>query len=119
MLEDAHKKAQREQLPIPDVTLVDIATKLILQDQAFTPKMKKWEEKRPVDKTWTLWKSTFPETHKGLQRQIQACGGANQFGSANSASVESNTSSHITDAPPDIFDKINDYMDNMDNAVTN
>ena len=36
MIEDAQKKPQRTKLPIPDITLVDIATKLILQAQLFT-----------------------------------------------------------------------------------
>ena len=51
MLEDSHKKSQRVQLPIPNVTLVAIAMKLILQAQLFTPEMKEWENNRPVNKT--------------------------------------------------------------------
>ena len=36
MIEDAQKKPQRKKLPIPDITLVDIAKKSILQAQLFT-----------------------------------------------------------------------------------
>ena len=42
MIEDAQKKAQQVQPPIPDITLVAIAKKLILQSQDFTPKINKW-----------------------------------------------------------------------------
>ena len=40
MLEDAHKKAQWDQLPTPDITLMAISTKSILQAQAFTHEIK-------------------------------------------------------------------------------
>ena len=40
MLEDTKEEAQQYQLPIPNVTLVAIATKYILQAQAFITKMK-------------------------------------------------------------------------------
>ena len=73
-LKDDQKKAQRVQLPIPDLTLVVISKKMILQSQAFIPKIKEWEKKCPMDKTWALWKSTFLEANEGLQSQIQACG---------------------------------------------
>ena len=88
--------AEREQPPIPDVTLVSITTKLLLQDQAFTPEMKELEKKHPVNKTWFLWKLTFLKAHEGLQRHIQACGGSDQFFSANSASVAANPSRSFT-----------------------
>ena len=73
------KRAQRTQLPIPDVTLVAIAKRPTLQAQYFTPDIKEWGKKRPVDKIWLLWKSTFLEAHEGLQRHIQSCGGSGQF----------------------------------------
>ena len=63
MLEDYQKKAHRVQLPVPDVSLVEITTKSMLQDQAFTTDMKEWEEKLPMNKMWSLWKSTFPEVN--------------------------------------------------------
>ena len=40
MLEDAHKKAQQSKILIPNVTLMVIATKFILQAQGFTLEMK-------------------------------------------------------------------------------
>ena len=40
MLEDTQKKAQQAQIPIPDVTIMAIDTKLLLQAQYFTPKTK-------------------------------------------------------------------------------
>ena len=39
ILEDAQKKDQLSQLPIPDVNRMSISAKSILQDQAFIPKM--------------------------------------------------------------------------------
>ena len=68
---------------------------------------------------WFLCKSTFLEAHEGLQRNIQAFGGADQISSTNAASVEANTSRTPTGATPDILDKMDDYMDNMSNSVTN
>ena len=40
MLEDNHKKGHQTELPLSDVTIVAIATRSILQYQAFTPEMK-------------------------------------------------------------------------------
>ena len=57
-IEDAQKKAQQVQLTIPNVTLVAIATKSILQDQDFTLEMKEWEKNLPVNKTCLQWKYT-------------------------------------------------------------
>ena len=119
MLEDAKKKVHQVQLPIREVTLVDIANKSILQSQSFNPEMKEWEKNHPMDKLRALWKSTFLEDYKGIQSQIQACGGTNQFGIANAASMVANPSRPPTSITPDILDKMDDYMDNMANSVTN
>ena len=40
MPEDAQKNSEWVQLPIPDVTLISIDTKSILEPQAFTPEIK-------------------------------------------------------------------------------
>ena len=42
MIEVSQKKAQRAQLPIPDVTLTGIAMKLIFQSQSLNPNMMKY-----------------------------------------------------------------------------
>ena len=81
--------------------------------------MKEWEKKFPMDKTWALWKPAFLEDHEGFQRQIQNCIGYNQFGSANAASMEANPSRPPNSVNPDILDKMDYYIDNMANAVTN
>ena len=51
--------------------------------------------------------------------QLQACRDSDQFGSANAASVMVNISRSLTGVKPDILDKMDNYMDNMANAVTN
>ena len=71
-----------------------------------------------MNKTRPLWKPESLEAHKGLQSQIQACGGSGQFGSANIASVAAKPSSSLTGITPDILYKMDDYTDNMANAVT-
>ena len=72
-----------------------------------------------MNKTWLLWKSTFLEDHEGPQRQIQACGGSNQFGSANTTSITDKPFKSLTGVTPNILKKMDDYMDNISNAVTN
>ena len=71
-----------------------------------------------MDKTWALWKSTFLEAHKVLQRYILACGGANQFRRMNASSMAANTSRTPAIVTPEIINKMDDYMDNMANFVT-
>ena len=68
---------------------------------------------------WSLWKSTFLDTHEGLQRQIQACGGVDQFGSTNAATVATNPPRSLTGVTPDILSKMDDHMDKMDSDITN
>ena len=72
-----------------------------------------------MDKTWALWKSTSLESHKVLQRKIQACGGADQFVSTNDASVATKPSNPPTNITHEILNKMDDYMDNMANVVIN
>ena len=81
--------------------------------------MEEWSKKHPVGKTWALWKYTFLEDYMGLQRQTQACGGYDQFGSENTASVEDTPYRPPISGRPDIIHKMNDYMDNKTNCVTN
>ena len=103
MLEDAQKKDQYAQLPAPNATLMAIYPECILQAQAFIPEMKEWENNLPENKTWSLCKSTFIKAHEGLQRQIQACGGADQFGSANAVTVVANPPRSVTGVTPNIL----------------
>ena len=70
-------------------------------------------------RAWLLWKVAFLEAHEVLQKQIQACGGAYHFFSANAASVAANPSKLPTGITTDILDKRDDYMYNMDNTVSN
>ena len=81
--------------------------------------MKECEKKRLVDKMWALWKCKFLEPHKVFQSQIQASEGAGQFGSAKASSAAANPSKSPIGITPNILDKMEDCMDNMNNAVKN
>ena len=122
-LETGQKKALRAKFPISDDMLVAIATKAVLADDAYPRTTEVWEELDDGDKTWLEWKDAYINAFDSRERRLQAAGeqGGN-FGSANAATAlpaTSRTSDAGAAPPPETFDKLDAYLDNMSDALAN
>ena len=85
MMEDAQKKAKRAGMPISNVKLVMMASAAVLAAQRFLREVDDWEGLPAIDRTWRAWKVAFRLAHLKRQRQLQASGGGEPMGGANSA----------------------------------
>jgi hypothetical protein len=84
MMEDAQKKAKQAGMPIADVDLVMMALAAVLAAQHFPREVDDWEGLPAVNRTWRAWKVAFRLAHLKHQRQLQASGGGEPLGGANS-----------------------------------
>jgi hypothetical protein len=85
MMEDARKKAKRAGMDIADVKLMMMASAAVLVAQHFPHKVDDWEGLPAIDCTWRAWKVAFHLAHLKHQHQLQASGGGERMGGANSA----------------------------------
>ena len=114
----AQKKVIRANLPVTNATLVTIATKTLLQTNTIPYEPKAWEKRTLDNKKWAQWKTHYLEAHKGCDCHIQACRGADQFGSANAATGKP-AGTKIPLVTPTILDHIDGYINNTNNVMTN
>jgi hypothetical protein len=70
-----------------------------------------WEELDPANKTWAAWKTAYLAAHKNRANCLQATGGADYLGQANSA--------HTTTLNPGLLDSIDNALDNLASTATN
>ena len=109
MMEDAQKKAKRAGMPIADVKLVMMALAAVLAAQDFPHEVDDWEGLPAIDRTWRAWKVAFRLAHLKRQRQLQASGGGEPMGGANSA----------LPAPAATIDRLGTALDNLALAAAN
>lgn len=109
MLEKARIKLKRGLLPMSDLQVLAIASASVYASQHFVRANEEWGRLPIASKTWAAWKIKYLEAHRDRARLIQAQGGGN-IGNANAAGTY--------DLPPTAASRINEYLDNMANAVT-
>ena len=110
MLEDAQRKAAQMGLPVTDQTLLVLASAALLATDTFPRTTYNWEERNPVDKTWTARKTAYLGAHKGRANRLRATGRAGNLGHANPARANQATS---------CLDSTDNALDNLASATTN
>jgi hypothetical protein len=85
LLEDAQKKAKRDQMPIADAELVMMASAAVLAVQHFPREVDDCEGLPASSRTWSAWKTAFRLAHLKRQRQILASKGGEPLGVAHAA----------------------------------
>ncbi len=103
MMEDAQKKAKRAGMPIADVELVMMASAAVLTAPHFPRKVTDWEGRPAINRTWRAWKVEFCQAHIQCQRQLQASGGGEPLGGANT----------VLPAPPGTIDRLGTALNNL------
>ena len=83
MLEGAHKKAKRAEMPIVEVELVMMASTAVLAAGHFVRNVDDWEGLPTSARTWNAWKQRFKLAHLRRQQQLLAAGGLEPLGGAN------------------------------------
>ena len=107
MLEKARTTLVRAGLPMSDKQLLTIASASVFASQDFPRASEDWERLTTANKTWTAWKTAFLRAHRERARLLQAQGGTNIGGLANSAGFTQQSAS-----------RIDSYLDNLANAAT-
>jgi hypothetical protein len=111
LLEDAQRKAARACLPITDQNLTVLASTALLAADTFPCTAELWEELDTASKTWTAWKTAYLAAHKKRANRLDATGGADYLGQANTA--------HTTTLNPGLLNSIDNALNNLASAASN
>jgi hypothetical protein len=104
------RKLARANLPMSDDQLLAIASTAVLASGHFPRPTDEWEALPWANKTWAAWKTRYRAAHIARKHQLLASSHSLQ-GMANSA-TQGDT---IT---PDVFSRLDGYLDNLASAAT-
>ena len=126
MLKDDQKKASHACLPTRNNILVAISSNAVLAANHPPRMTKTWEALSHSKKTWATWKTNYCKAHITRQCQILVSEDRGEnFGSAKAATCQRKpptadwVSFDNTDPSEATIDRLNVYLDNLSNVVTN